>query len=528
MPSAPPIFVPTSAAWINRLARLHERLTAEENLSLGTPWRGQDPSGLSWHWVDASESVAQVLGWPAGWHHGTDASVALRVFSGQATWPGMQPLATVYSGHQFGQWAGQLGDGRAVLLGEYAAPAGGQEIQLKGAGLTPYSRRGDGRAVLRSSIREYLCSEAMHALGIPTSRALCLVSSDLPVWRETPETAAIVTRVAPSFLRFGHFEHFAYRSHPGARQTLAALVSFVLKTHVQPERAHEIDAQDPAEQAFTLLTHACRTTADLMAHWQAVGFCHGVMNTDNMSILGLTIDYGPFGFMDAFDPDHICNHSDDTGRYRWRAQPDVAWWNLGALAQALAVLMPGAQTEQSEVQQRLIDTLHAYEPRYQTQMLVRWRAKLGLLASRPEDEALVNDWLSLMARGRVDFTIAFRRLGQWRCDLPPDAAANAVVRDLFLDRGAFDAWAVRYNQRLLAESSLDAERRQRMNRVNPWMVLRNHLAQRAIEQAQQGDFAEVRRLRLALEQPFSEQPQHPHYADFPPDWASSLEVSCSS
>ena len=521
-------FAPPPSAWINRLARLHERLMVDEALPLGTPWRGQDPAGVAWRWVDASESVATTLGWPTDWHLDAETSMAARVLSGQDTWPGMQPMATVYSGHQFGQWAGQLGDGRAVLLGEHATPQGGQEIQLKGAGMTPYSRRGDGRAVLRSSIREYLCSEAMHGLGIPTSRALCLLASDLPVWRETSETAAIVTRVAPSFIRFGHFEHFAYRNHPGARHTLAALVSFVLKTYIQPEQAHEVDRLDTAEQAFALLTHACRTTADLMAQWQSVGFCHGVMNTDNMSILGLTIDYGPFGFMDAFDPDHICNHSDHAGRYRWRAQPDVAWWNLGALAQALSVLVPDAQTEHSEGQQRLIDTLHTYEPRYQAQMRVRWQAKLGLLDSRPEDEALVNDWLALMARGHVDFTIAFRRLGQWHSHVPPDDAVNAQVRDLFLDREAFDAWARRYSQRLAAESIVDAERRLRMDRVNPWMVLRNHLAQNAIEQAQQGDFAEVRRLRLALEQPFAEQSQYPHYADFPPDWASSLEVSCSS
>jgi serine/tyrosine/threonine adenylyltransferase len=522
-------FVPPSSSWINRLARLNERLTVEGGLPLGAPWRGHDAPGVTWTCGDTSDAVAEWLGWPADWHAtAAEAQLPQAVFSGQDTWPGMQPLTTVYSGHQFGQWAGQLGDGRAVLLGEFAAPSGGLEVQLKGAGLTPFSRRGDGRAVLRSSIREYLCSEAMHALGIPTSRALCLLTSSMPVWRETPETAAIVTRVASSFIRFGHFEHFAYRNSPGARDSLEALVLFVLKTHVMPEDPAHIDQLDPAERALMLLTHACTTTADLMAQWQSVGFCHGVMNTDNMSILGLTIDYGPFGFMDAFDPDHVCNHSDSAGRYRWRAQPDVAWWNLGALAQALSVSMPGAQDEHSDMHQTLINTLHSYEPRYKAQMLMRWQAKLGLQTSRPEDEALVNDWLALMARGHVDFTIAFRRLGQWRSQQPPAGPDNTQVRDLFLDRAALDAWGERYNQRLVAESSVDEERSQRMSLVNPWVVLRNHLAQRAIEQAQTGDFAEVKRLRLALEQPFTEHPAHAHYADFPPDWASSLEVSCSS
>ncbi len=524
-----PSFAPSPHVWINRFARLNERLTVGGALPLGGHWQGQPEPDVAWTWVDASEPVAHLMGWPADWYQASATGPqAAAVFSGQDTWPGMQPMASVYSGHQFGQWAGQLGDGRAVLLGEWDSPQGGLEVQLKGAGLTPYSRRGDGRAVLRSSIREYLCSEAMHALGIPTSRALCLLASRLPVWRESPETAAIVTRVAPTFIRFGHFEHFAYRTSPGARESLDALVSFVLENHVYPYTPDQASQQDPAERALTLLAHACATTADLMAQWQSVGFCHGVMNTDNMSILGLTLDYGPFGFMDAFDPDHVCNHSDSAGRYRWRSQPDVAWWNLGALAQALSLLIPGAEVEQSEPQQRLIDTLQAYEPRYRAQMLIRWQAKLGLLSSRPDDEALVNDWLGLMARGHVDFTIAFRRLCQWQASLPPDAPGNAQVRDLFLDRAAFDAWALRYSQRLLAESSVDGERASRMARVNPWIVLRNHLAQHAIEQAQQGDYAEVRRLRLALEQPFDEHAAHAHYADFPPDWASSLEVSCSS
>ena len=241
----------------------------------------------------------------------------------------MDPLASVYSGHQFGVWAGQLGDGRALWLGEVDTAAGPLEIQLKGAGLTPYSRMGDGRAVLRSSIREFLCSEAMHALGMPTTRALCVTGSALPVRREEIETAAVLTRVAPSFIRFGHFEHFASQERDAELRRLA---DFVIEHHYPACR-------EAANPYAALLAAVAARTATLMAQWQAVGFCHGVMNTDNMSILGLTIDYGPFGFLDAFDPGHICNHSDHEGRYAWARQPNVALWNLHALAQALLPLI---------------------------------------------------------------------------------------------------------------------------------------------------------------------------------------------
>jgi len=515
--------VSISAVWVNRLAELNDALVEQAAMPLATYLPPESVPDANW--VDVSPSVAAILGWPLQDLQDLQKTPeALRAFSGQAIWPGMRSMATVYSGHQFGQWAGQLGDGRAHLLGEVKTPTGSQEIQLKGAGRTPYSRGGDGRAVLRSSIREYLCSEAMHGLGIPTTRALCLTASSLPVFRETPETAAIVTRVAPSFLRFGHFEHFAYHAAPSARATLQALVAFVLREHLP----HLPVSEDAAENALTLLAHACESTADLMAQWQSVGFCHGVMNTDNMSILGLTMDYGPFGFLDAFDPDHICNHSDTSGRYSWRNQPEVAWWNVAAVAQALSVLVPGADDDKGSACQGLMDTLGIFPKRYREQMHQRWQAKLGLTTNQAEDASLIQDWLALLAQGRVDFTIAFRRLGQWQSHAPVDAASNAPVRDLFLDRAAFDAWALRYKLRLQAESSVDTDRRQRMDSVNPWVVLRNHLAQQAIERAQVGDYAEVKRLREVLASPYEEQAAHIAYADFPPDWSASLSVSCSS
>ena len=458
------------------------------------------------HWVARSDACARTLGWPADWWS-DPAHGALAVFSGNGVWPGMKPLASVYSGHQFGVWAGQLGDGRALWLGEVDSPSGPLELQLKGGGPTPYSRRADGRAVLRSSVREFLCSEAMHHLGIPTTRALCATGSGLPVRRETLETAAVVTRVAPSFIRFGHFEHFA---HHGQHDALRTLTDFVL-------RAHFPQCLDAPQPVAALLETVTRRTARLMAQWQAVGFCHGVMNTDNMSILGLTIDYGPFGFLDAFDPGHVCNHSDHEGRYAYARQPPVALWNLHALATAWVPLVNG-DTESLKA------ALQTYEGEFGAAMLGALRAKLGLASEEDSDAELADDWLRLMAGARCDFTRTFRRLSSLNSDL----TATNPMRDDFLDRDACDAWVARYRERLQREASVDVERALRMNRVNPKFVLRNHLAEIAIRNATAGDFSEIARLQSVLERPFDEQPEHEDCAALPPDWANHLEVSCSS
>jgi uncharacterized protein YdiU (UPF0061 family) len=504
LPSSPaaPLTAPAVArgpalAWRNRFAALGE------SFYTALPAHGiPDPQ-----WVAVSEACSEELGLPADWWQRDDWQ-ALQVFSGNALWPGMRTLASVYSGHQFGVWAGQLGDGRALWLGELDAPAGPQEVQLKGSGLTPYSRMGDGRAVLRSSIREFLCSEAMHALGVPTTRALCVTASPLPVRRETLETAAVCTRVAPSFVRFGHFEHFTHTAQDHA--ALQRLVDFVIDTHYPACR----EAPQPV---VALLEAVTRRTAELLAHWQAVGFCHGVMNTDNMSILGLTIDYGPFGFMDAFDPGHVCNHSDHQGRYAYARQPNVAFWNLHALAQALLPLVEDTEA--------VLQALEAYKEAFPRALLARMRAKLGLASEREDDSALIDGLMHRMAQDRADFTITFRRLAQFST---AEGAGNEDVRDLFLDREAFDAWAKRYRERLLAEGSDDPARARAMNRVNPRYVLRNHLAQEAIHRSQQGDHGEVQRLLKVLARPYDEQPEHAAYADFPPDWAQHIEVSCSS
>lgn len=478
--------------WVNRFATLGERFY--------TPMQ---PQGLpDPHWVAWSDRCAELL----GLQHERES--LLQPLSGNAPLPGMAPLASVYSGHQFGVWAGQLGDGRAHLLGELDTASGPMEIQLKGAGLTPYSRMGDGRAVLRSSIREFLCSEAMAALGVPTTRALCITGSALPVRRETIETAAVVTRVAPSFIRFGHFEHFTHTAED--TEALRRLADFVIAHHY-PECA------TLAQPYAGLLEAVARKTAELMAWWQAVGFCHGVMNTDNMSILGLTIDYGPFGFLDAFDPGHICNHSDHQGRYAYARQPNVGFWNLHALAQGLMPLIDDPEAA--------LAALEPYKTTFPQALKARMRAKLGLATERDDDTTLIDGLLKCMAADRADFSITFRRLAQFTS---AEGASNDAVRDMFLDRPAFDAWAQAYAARLRAEGSLDAERAQRMNRANPKYVLRNHLAEVAIRAAQQGDFSETHKLLKVLERPYDEQPEHSAYADFPPDWAQAIEVSCSS
>lgn len=436
----------------------------------------------------------------------------LDVFSGRAPLPGGDTLAAVYSGHQFGIWAGQLGDGRAHLLGEVEGPGGNWELQLKGAGMTPYSRMGDGRAVLRSSVREYLASEAMNGLRIPTTRALALIVSDDRVMRETVETAAIVTRMSPSFVRFGSFEHWAARREPAMVQTLADYVI----DRFYPECRHPVPGAEEGAQAplVRLLDAVVGRTARLMADWQSVGFCHGVMNTDNMSILGLTLDYGPYGFMDGFRLDHVCNHSDTEGRYSWNRQPSVALWNLYRLAGSLNSVVQDADVVKA--------VLDRYEGAFTQAFHDRMAAKLGLEAWRPDDEGLLDDLLKLMHEQRADFTLAFRRLsGAVRGDFQP-------FRDLFIDREAAREWLGRLRQRHEAEPRDAGSRADAMDRVNPLYVLRNHLAELAIRAAAQGDASIIDELLRVLRDPYTEQPEFARYAGLPPDWASDLEVSCSS
>jgi len=464
------------------------------------------------YWVGINRSLAAELGLEELMLQSQDA---LEAFTGNVVMPGSEPLASVYSGHQFGQWAGQLGDGRAILLGEVETHAAQAfELQLKGAGLTPYSRMGDGRAVLRSSIREFLCSEAMHGLGIPTTRALCVTGSDARVRREEIETAAVVTRVAPSFVRFGHFEHFSYNNQ---HEQLKVLADYIIDRFYPACLTTDRFAGNPYA-AF--LEAVSERTAAMVAQWQAVGFCHGVMNTDNMSILGLTIDYGPFQFLDAYNPGHICNHSDTQGRYAYNKQPNVAYWNLFCLGQALLPLIGE--------QEQALTALESYKTVFPAELERRLGAKLGLSEAHPEGKALIEGILKLLAQDKVDFTIFWRTLSRWVASNAPvdDAVALALVRDLFIDRPAFDTWLLSYSE-LLTHSGRGLMANF-MLKTNPKYVLRNHLGEEAIQKAKLKDFSGVNTLLGLLESPFNEQPGLEAYAGFPPDWASSIEISCSS
>jgi serine/tyrosine/threonine adenylyltransferase len=428
------------------------------------------------------------------------------MLSGGTPLAGAEPLAAIYAGHQFGQWAGQLGDGRALLLGEVQTSKGPMELQLKGSGPTPYSRRADGYAVLRSSIRELLCSEAMAGLGIPTTRALSMSVSDRPVIRETLETSAIVCRMAPSFIRFGSFEYFC---HFNKHADLKILADYTIDRFYPTAR----NSSEPYSEFLKLVTEK---TAVMVAHWQSVGFCHGVMNTDNMSVLGLTLDYGPFGFLDAFDEEHICNHSDDLGRYSFSNQPRVAHWNCYCLAQALMPLIKDVGLAE--------EALDAFNPAFEAAYMGLMRKKLGLFEAQDDDAELIRSTLALLQANKADFTLFFRCLATIDID--------NRCRDLMLDWVTFDTWKAKYLVRTGMEKTSPELRRSTMLAVNPVYVLRNHLAEQAIQLARgdkgQADYSEVVRLLKALESPFTETVEFEAYGELPPTWASELSVSCSS
>ena len=410
--------------------------------------------------------------------------------------------AADYAGHQFGVWVPQLGDGRAIHLGEIVdTNQTRHEVQLKGSGPTPFSRRGDGRAVLRSSLREYLCSEAMAGLNIPTTRALALISSPQTVWRETQEPTAIVTRTAPSFIRFGSFERFA---HCGDHHTLNALAQFVL-THFYPECQ---DAEDPIAAMFQII---CQRSAELVAAWQAVGFCHGVLNTDNMSILGLTLDYGPFSFLDGFDSHFICNHSDPNGRYAFDAQPGIVHWNLQCLASALLPLSS---------QDALVESLNHFPDQFEHAFGQRLQKKCGFTHWKESDWPLFSQLVALLEAERTDYTLFWRTLSE-------HATQPAAVEALFSDRKAIRHWLTLWQARCQSDQTLDAAQIQ-MRAHNPKYILRNHLAEMAIRAAHHGDFSIAEQLINVLQSPYDDHPAHHEWAKQPPDWARHLVLSCSS
>ena len=458
-------------------------------------------------WVAWNQPLAEQLGFTSDDAQSAELKAAL---SGESSFSAFKPLAMKYAGHQFGVYNPDLGDGRGLLLAELTDRYGDvYDLHLKGAGLTPYSRMGDGRAVLRSTIREYLCSEAMAGLGIPTTRALGMLVSETPVYRERIEPGALLVRAAQSHIRFGHFEHFFYTNQMENLQLLADKAIEWYWPHLSGD-------EKPYAAMFECIVDS---TARMIALWQAVGFAHGVMNTDNMSILGQTFDYGPFAFLDDYETGFICNHSDYQGRYAFDQQPRVALWNLSALAHALSPLI-----ERDDLERILSQYESALSRHFSTQM----RSKLGLIRSLPEDGKLFDGMFELLSQNHTDYTRFFRALS---CI---DQAGRQPVIDLFIDRQAAASWLALYIARCELERDgegqpLSAELRcQAMRKVNPKYILRNYLAQIAIQKAEQGDFSEVAHLALLLSAPFDEQPQHDSYANLPPSWGKKMAISCSS
>lgn len=422
---------------------------------------------------------------------------ALKSLNGLQPMP-FQPTASVYSGHQFGHYNPRLGDGRALLIGE----TGGYEWQLKGAGPTPYSRQGDGRAVLRSSIRELLAAEALHALKVPTTRALALFSSREPIYREQVEPGAVVLRAAKSFIRFGHFEYFF---HTRQEQALDELFEFALET-IYPEF---LTSEQPRLMMFEEIV---RRTAKLVANWQAVGFAHGVLNTDNMAISGETLDFGPYGFLDDFNPQFICNHSDHQGRYAFDQQPGIGLWNLNMLANAFTPWVPVEQ---------LRAALMEYQTVFSREFLQLMRNKLGLVNEQAEDGDLITEWLALLAEHKADYTLAHR----WLIDCASLNSSSPLLDNL-VNRERANSWHQQWQARTAAtpEQTLTL-----LQTNNPQFILRNYLAQEVIEAAEdRGDFQPLANLYQVLARPFDAHPEHAKLAATPPDWGKKLEISCSS
>ena len=433
---------------------------------------------------------------------GIDEEEFAEYLSGKKLIPGSRPIALYYTGHQFGVYNPHIGDGRAILLGEVVNSKGNKwDLHLKGAGTTRYSRGFDGRAVLRSTIREYLCSEAMHYLGIPTTRALSIVGSDERVERETTETGAMLIRTARSHVRFGSFEGFFFK---GQTENIQILADYVI-TNLYTEYV------DSPERYSMMANEIARRTGALIAKWQAFGFTHGVMNTDNMSIVGDTIDYGPYAFMETYKADFTPNHSDHFGRYSYKSQPAIAYWNLNKLLQSLSTLLSA---------EKIQEALGEYREAYAENYLGLMAKKFGFKGFIDGDKKFIDDTLELLEDKEIDFLIFFRELSGVTLD------ANVESTEV---KKTGDDWIKKYLERLKSENHDESKRKESMNSVNPKFVLRTYLAEQAIKAAiENDDYSEIEKIRKILLKPFDEQPEYEQYSFKPPEGAEATALSCSS
>lgn len=460
--------------------------------------------------VKVNRALAEVLGLDADALASPDG---VAVLAGNAVPEGAEPLALAYAGHQFGAFVRQLGDGRAILLGEVVGKDGRRrDVQLKGSGRTPFSRGGDGRAALGPVLREYVVSEAMAALGVPTTRALAAVTTGEPVYRERPLPGAVLTRVASSHLRVGTFEFFAARDD---RDALATLTRHALERHYP-------DAADAASPALALLERVVEAQASLVARWLGLGFVHGVMNTDNTSISGETIDYGPCAFLDTYDPRRRFSSIDHGGRYAFMNQPRIAQWNLARLAESL---LPLLAADEDEAVRLATERLEAFGPKFEAAHSQVLRDKLGLTRERDDDLALAADLLARLAANEVDFTLFFRRL----CDAAADPAADASVASLFTTPGAFHDWAEGWRRRLAEEDVAPEARAGGMRRANPAFIPRNHRVEEAIEAAvERDDFGPFETLVAVLARPYEDQPEAAHLAEPPGPEQKEYRTFCGT
>ena len=495
----------TNLSWQHSYAKLGAPYVAQAD-----PEPATRPSWLAWN-----ESLAESLGLPQTWRH---SEIALEALAGNSLLDGSEPIATVYAGHQFGQYNPQLGDGRAILLGEWEKPGGDiVDIQLKGAGQTPYSRGGDGRSPVGPVVREYLLSEAMHALGVPTTRALAAVATGDKVYRNSVEPGAVLTRVASSHLRVGSLQYFAMTQ---GGDGLGEVVNYIVRRHY-PEFIEALDENTPATRAQVLLEQVTRRIAALVAHWQSLGFIHGVMNTDNMLLCGETVDYGPCAFMDEFDNDAIFSAIDTQGRYRYANQPGIAHWNMSVFASCLLPILHENQDQSVAIAQAVVDEF----PRWYTEAYqARLALKFGLDAFRPDDQALIDDFYKTLCNDRLDYTLAHR----WLTEVATQSTHQSPIESLFNASEGLTDWLQEWQHRREKNRADTAESLRAMQRANPVVIPRNHQVARAIAAAENGDNTPLLACYERWQTPFDWQTDDSDWAAGPSDQERITRTFCGT